>query len=379
MESRETPHPSVWLRLWSLVEIVLIVGLIEAYLWFLKGTSDKMTKNLVVVAIVALVGFSIWRLRDFRPQKAGWFSVWVKTVVGSLIMAGVMLLAAWGVGVINTAAYSDFWAKIIGDDSWFQRKMGTVVAQQIALQLCLLPACVQLTNRRWGGIALAATLFSLIHSPNPYLMLLTVFGAAFWCWVWLDSRRLVPLICSHLLLAVLAREYCNDALYNMRVGHSTLDLFPVEITTSSGESFVNDPMQFKGEWNVLRIDEDQVVCTGWVADVRRRELVDQLVVVADIEGRPRRIEFDGIPNDDVRNSYGPKIADSGFELSLPLDLFQQSVRLFAYRDGIGYGEVLAAEEVFRDQSRNPFHAARLEQQKKQDRLAKSQSSTQQPL
>lgn len=80
--------------------------------------------------------------------------------------------------------------------------------------------------------------------------------------------RLVPLICSHLLLAILAREYCNDALYNMRVGAKVLDLFPQTVRSASGESFVNDPMLLSGAWDALKIEGDEVTCQGWAADVR---------------------------------------------------------------------------------------------------------------
>lgn len=379
METSAAPNSTRWSRTWSFVEIVLIVGLIEYYLWFLKGTSYKLSKNLTVVSIVALVGLSAWRLRLHWPRKAALVPTWGKMLLGSSILAGIMLLAAWGLGVINTEAYSDFWAKIIGDQTWFKRKLGTVVAQQLALQLCLLPACVQFTNSRWGGILLAAGLFGLIHSPNPYLMLLTVFGGTFWCWVWLDTRRLAPLICSHLLLAVLAREYCNDALYNMRVGQKTLELFPVEVVTASGESFINDPMQFKGEWDVVRIEEDRVICRGWAADVRRRENIEELVVFADRDGKLRRFPVDGFLNEYVRESYGPKVANAGFEIHLPVELFLQRLRIYAYREGVGYCELPAVEGLMENHDRNPYLAAQRQHRQRVKQLAKSKKTGQQSL
>lgn len=379
MEPEANCQSTIWRRLWSCVEVLSIVGLIEFYLWFLKGTPQKFYKNVTVALIVTLVGFSIWRLRNCVPPKKNWLSAWIKVIAGSALLSGVMLTAAWTLEILNTEAYSDFWAKIISDQTWFKRKLGTVVAQQVALQLCLLPACLQLTNSRWGGTLLAAVLFGLIHSPNPYLMLLTLVAGVFWCWMWLDSRRIVPLVCSHIFLAVLAREYCNDALYNMRVGRDTLELFPVEVVAASGESFINDPMQFKGEWDVVEIEDGRVICRGWAADVRRREKVEELVVFADVDGTPRRFPLDGFLNEYVRESYGPKIEDSGFEFSLPVELFLQRVRIFAYREGVGYGEIPAAEEMLRDRERNPYHAAQVDHRRRVQRLARSRHENKQSL
>lgn len=273
--AQNSRHSSRWL---ALGEIIGVVGLIEVYLWFLKGTSYKFSKNLVVVSIVALVGISIWNHRHELPEKASIARSWGKVLLGSFILAIFLLFGAWAIGVINVDSYSSFWAKLVSDQTWWKRKFGTVVVQQVALQLCLLPACLSLCKNKWLGVSLAALLFGLIHSPNPYLMLITASAGFFWCWTWLGSRRLVPLICSHLLLAILAREYCNDDLYNMRVGAKVLDLFPQTVRSASGESFVNDPMLLSGAWDALKIEGDEVTCQGWAADVRNRELVDELVV-----------------------------------------------------------------------------------------------------
>jgi len=179
--AQNSRHSSRWL---ALGEIIGVVGLIEVYLWFLKGTSYKFSKNLVVVSIVALVGISIWNHRHELPEKASIARSWGKVLLGSFILAIFLLFGAWAIGVINVDSYSSFWAKLVSDQTWWKRKFGTVVVQQVALQLCLLPACLSLCKNKWLGVSLAALLFGLIHSPNPYLMLITASAGFFWCWTY---------------------------------------------------------------------------------------------------------------------------------------------------------------------------------------------------
>jgi membrane protease YdiL (CAAX protease family) len=345
---------SRWL---ALGEIIVVVGLIEVYLWFLKGTSYQLSKNLAVISIVATVGFSVWNHRHQLPDKTSITQSWLKALVGSVVLASILMFCAWVLGVINLDSYSSFWAKFVADQTWWKRKFGTVVAQQVALQLCLLPACITLLKKRWGGIVLSGFLFGMIHSPNPYLMLITIAGGCFWCWMWIDSRRMMPLICSHLLLAILAREYCNDALYNMRVGAKVLDLFPQCVQSATGDSFVNDPMLLRGEWNALKIEEGEVICQGWAVDTRQRQLVDELIVYTAIDQGLSRFPVVRFHSDYTQRVYGPHVHEAGFRIRLPLSDFRQAVKIYAYRKGIGYSELVYVPGQSQDEKRNPYLAA----------------------
>ncbi|MDB4679679.1 CPBP family intramembrane metalloprotease [Planctomycetaceae bacterium] len=364
--AQNSSHTSRWLALW---EVVAVVGLIEVYLWFLKGTSHKLSKNMVVISIVAAVGFSFWNHRPQLPEKTSLVQSWLKILVGSVLLASILMLCAWGLGVINVDSYSSFWAKFLSDQTWWKRKVGTVVAQQIALQLCLLPACMTLCKSRWKGIALSSFLFGMIHSPNPYLMLITIAGGCFWCWMWLDSRRMMPLICSHLLLAILAREYCNDALYNMRVGAKVLDLFQQSVQSASGESFINDPMLLRGEWNALKVEGDEVTCRGWAVDVRKRQLIDELVVYSAVDQVLSRFPVERVHSDYSQEVCGPNVQEAGFRLRLPLKYFRGAVKIYAYRDGIGYSRLLYMPEKTPDKKCNPYVAAR--KRMREERIAKA--------
>ena len=53
--------------------------------------------------------------------------------------------------------------------------------------------------------AASATLFSLIHFPNPVLMVLTWVGGFYWTYSFLNSPNLYALALSHGWLAVMLR------------------------------------------------------------------------------------------------------------------------------------------------------------------------------
>jgi len=50
---------------------------------------------------------------------------------------------------------------------------------------------------------------------------------------------------------------------------------------------------------------------------------------------------------------------STFEIILPLDLFLKHVRIFAYREGIGYAEIPYGSDIMLQSDRNPYRAAML--------------------
>ena len=73
--------------------------------------------------------------------------------------------------------------------------------QQYALQSVILLR-LEDSGLRGGSPLAAATLFSLVHAPNPGLMILTFLGGLLWCSTFRRYPNLFAVSLSHAVLAV---------------------------------------------------------------------------------------------------------------------------------------------------------------------------------
>jgi membrane protease YdiL (CAAX protease family) len=131
---------------------------------------------------------------------AALFLVLVGWLRGSLRLGGVR--AGWA----TTATY--FWLFVWG------------LTQQYPLQGFI--------NRRaqmlWGcgarSTVFVASVFALLHLPNPWLTLATFCGGLLWAWVYQRAPNLIALALSHsLMTVVLVTTVPYSALGGMRVGY----------------------------------------------------------------------------------------------------------------------------------------------------------------
>ena len=97
-------------------------------------------------------------------------------------------------------------------------------AQQWVLQTVVLREARRLASPT-ASIVLAAALFSVVHAPNPFLMLMTFIGALAWCAIFMRHPNLVPLAVSH-AVATLAVLYAfdDDVTGRLRIGQAYLRL-----------------------------------------------------------------------------------------------------------------------------------------------------------
>ena len=97
-----------------------------------------------------------------------------------------------------------FWGQSIRPRTSRPRSATYVVwaaAQQYALQSVVLLRLEDIGLREAAPLA-AATLFSLVHAPNPGLMILTFLGGLLWCSTFRRHPNIAAVALSHAILAV---------------------------------------------------------------------------------------------------------------------------------------------------------------------------------
>ena len=94
-------------------------------------------------------------------------------------------------------------------------------AQQWVLQTVVLREAQRATSRN-AGIVIAALLFGAMHVPNPFLAVVTIAAALFWCWLYDRHPNIVPVALSHALgtLAILY-AFDQDVTGRLRIGACT--------------------------------------------------------------------------------------------------------------------------------------------------------------
>jgi len=241
----------------------------------------------------------------------------------------VIAVASWA-GILRHDFGPDFALRAARDDpGWFIVKIFGAGAQQVGLQLLVLPLCLEIFRHRWTAIAASAAIFGIIHLPNPLLVGMTALAALGWCAFYLRSYRLAPLVVSHVILALVAGTSCDND-YNMRVGAAALPLLPVELPLRDGTTLRVTALAVDGFVDHCEFVEENVVCEGWAADVDRSELAGAILVLA--AGSLHRFPAPSLPRPDVAAHYGESVlANTGFRLELPSEWFTdgQDVRIFA--------------------------------------------------
>lgn len=319
----------------SLELLGLVVG-VEFLLWGAPLPGFAFLRIAVGLAVAVLL-FASWRAHGWRAPIAtpalGMLPSWGKTAVATMASALLVLalsraLGWWGDVPLHfdSAAFGSW-----GDLRWWLGKLVAVSVQQLLLQLCVLPLCFQIARTRGRALLLAGLVFGAVHLPNPVLSLLTALAAPIWCALYLRTGRVAPLLASHVVLAILVRGSCGDAIYNMRVGASVLPLLPHEIVASDGSKLRVTPRSLEGFLDECVVRGEVAVCRGWSADVDRRRASEGVMVLAG--GSWHREVPARTARPDVAARLGiPGVRESGFEIEMPMDWFQagEEPRFFGF-------------------------------------------------
>jgi membrane protease YdiL (CAAX protease family) len=211
-------------RLRPAMELLTVVGLLEAELWSLRAIGPPWLNVVVYGVIVATLWFSHERRRKAGfgsiARKLGLVRSWTEVLVVTGLLCGTLVLAAGFVGDSSETFEFVFLDKPPGKMiQWVLGKFLAALGQQLALQFFLWPVCFELTRSRAAGTILAASIFALIHLPSPTLVAITFVGGAAWVILYQRTGRIAPLVVSHMILATLAHGGLPERLtYDMRVG-----------------------------------------------------------------------------------------------------------------------------------------------------------------
>ncbi len=149
--------------------------------------------------------------RDIGFRTDNFFRATRLLLLPTVVAALVVLVIAWRLK--NPRLDNrEFW-------SWALWLVVWGLMQQYVLQGFVNRRAQIIWGRGWPSIILVASVFALLHLPNPWLTLATFAGGAVWAAVYQREPNLLALGLSHTLMAlVLAVALPTDTLNNLRVG-----------------------------------------------------------------------------------------------------------------------------------------------------------------
>lgn len=315
----------------AIFDLLAVLGLVELQLWWLSELHAPLLSAVNIGLIFGLAWHS-WRQSPVPcPLAAKPAPAWTAVGAATVFLAGLVFLLAWLCGYWPLEVTSAAAKKSALE--WGLKKSGTALIQQLGLHLFLVPALYRAVRNWKGAVVLASVLFSLLHLPNPLLMLLTLTAGLCWCFLYFRTGRIAPLVCSHILLAVLAREMLFDGVYNMRVGARALPLLPFSIVAGDGTTLRVRPLTIIGNSAVRRhTATGKVVLGGWAADPLYDLPADKIVVL--VAGQVLEFDSDHTPCPDMLTDHDlPHAINCGYQVEIPADLLVQDPhpRVFASR------------------------------------------------
>ncbi len=192
-----------------------VLAIILAYTWLV---DVRMPRGFAAVPMVLVGALATWRStreREWglepRALLPGLRAAALVTIPGVL----AILLAGAALGTLHDRR--DFLGTFVGLFVWGG-------AQQWVLQTLVLREAQRVLSPRQAIVA-AATLFAIVHLPNPFLTGVTFGAGLAWCAIYARYPNILPLAISH-ALGTLAILYAFDQSITgrLRIGASYLRL-----------------------------------------------------------------------------------------------------------------------------------------------------------
>jgi Type II CAAX prenyl endopeptidase Rce1-like len=208
------PPPDRLVALWEIVSVSFSCLLAEWVVMAFVGRS-KLIGGIPVLLAFALMIFS------HRVRRESWYSLGFR--IDNLLSCSRLLLPPTVIAIV---------AILLG--AWWFNPEGLVLRplrahfltlppwallQQYALQGFINQRAQLVFGKGWKSILLVATVFALLHMPNPTLVSLTLIGGVLWAAIYQREPNLYLLALSHAAASfALALSVPPNMIHNLRVG-----------------------------------------------------------------------------------------------------------------------------------------------------------------
>jgi len=203
----------------DIVELVVGYGLIVAVVWTPRPEQRWVYFGAIAWFLVSTVSsFPGWsaigcRITGFRR------SLWVVAVALALAFTAITLASE--LHTLHHPGSPVQWVRAFGGYTVW------AFTQQLLLQGYFLVRFLRvLPNKAWAVIV-AATVFALVHLPNPILTPVTLLWGLVACFAFLRSRNIYPLAIAHAIFGICVTITVPATIHhNMRVGLGYLTYTP---------------------------------------------------------------------------------------------------------------------------------------------------------
>jgi membrane protease YdiL (CAAX protease family) len=189
-------NPRTDVRVLATAEVLLILGLIFLIIWVVEPSGMPRLDLALRAFIGVLLIASPWLHHDSLDRLGLRLDNFWKALAGVLPISLVAASVAIGAGFFLKSIDPPRNAAVA-----FAEYFAWAIAQQFALQSVILRRLEDIGLRGAAPVA-AAALFSLVHTPNPGLLILTFLGGLLWCSTFRRNPNIVAVALSHAILAV---------------------------------------------------------------------------------------------------------------------------------------------------------------------------------
>jgi membrane protease YdiL (CAAX protease family) len=207
------------LAVWEIVSVTSSVLIAEWILSASAGRSKLIVAIPTALAFILIIYAHVLRgenVRDLGFRFDNFLPALRLLLLPMIVIAGIVLL----IGFLS-GSRPDFFRWHAERLILFQLALGFGwgFLQQYVLQSFMNRRAQLIWGRGKASVLLTALIFSLLHFPNPWLMVVTFVGGVVWAFVYQKQPNLFALALSHGIMTwVLVSALPPSALNHLRIG-----------------------------------------------------------------------------------------------------------------------------------------------------------------